>query len=641
MLLQTTILVFLVTLAGSSSLLGEDASQWHGFERRDFELNGVACTVVRPHVAAAGRPWIWRARFFGHEPQTEVELLRRGFHVATTDVAGLFGNDVALARWDAFYDHATERLDLSARPALLGMSRGGLIVIRWAADHPDRVSCIYVDAPVCDISSWPGGKGAGKGSASDWRRCLDALALDEEHVGEWLGDPVDRLAPLAAAGVPILSICGAADHVVPFEENTRVLERRYRSLGGPIRVIAKTGVGHHPHSLEDPAPIVNFVTRHCGGSGDYFVLRDGLARFRDRLDTARSAKVAFLGGSITANPGWRDLVAEDLRRRHPTMEFEFINAGVPSFGSTPGAFRMHRDVFAEGARSVDLLFVEAAVNDSTNGRSALEMTRGMEGIVRRAQRQNPEIDVVMMHFVDPAKMREIDHGIVPTVIRRHEAVAERYGVASIDLATEVTERIAAGEFTWLEDFRNLHPSPFGQRLYAATIGRLFDAVWSSPRSTTSSSIARVRSDPLDPFSYDEGRMVDVDRAASESGFAIDAAWRPVDGAGTRPGYVGVPMLVATEPGASLSFPFHGRAVGLLVVAGPDAGRIEVRVDDGEPNIVELFTKWSGGLHLPWSHVLSAELPSGEHVLHLRVAEGHHPKSRGHAVRIASFLVNGE
>ncbi len=147
-------------------------------------------------------------------------------------------------------------------------------------------------------------------------------------------------------------------------------------------------------------------------------------------------------------------------------------------GSTPGAFRLARDVFSGGP--VDLLFQEAAVNDSTNGRSPEEMTRGEEGIVRHARTLNPDVDVVLMHFVDPAKMRTLRSGRTPVVIERHEEVAEAYGLPSLDLAREVTERIDAGQFTWKDDFRDLHPSPFGQRLYAASVRRLLSTAWAGP-----------------------------------------------------------------------------------------------------------------------------------------------------------------
>ncbi len=240
-------------------------SQWNGFDRYDFTLEGRSCIAVVPKRAAEGRPWIWRARFFGHEPQTDLALLDRGFHLVYMDVAGLFGNDKAVALWNAFYKVLTEKHGLARKAVLEGMSRGGLYVYNWAAANPDKVACIYADAPVCDVRSWPGGKGRGKGSPADWARCLEAFGLSEETAKDFRGNPIDRLGPLAKAGVPLLHVCGDADDVVPIEENTGVLEKRYKELGGPIEVIVKKGVGHHPHSLKDPKPIVDFILKHAPG----------------------------------------------------------------------------------------------------------------------------------------------------------------------------------------------------------------------------------------------------------------------------------------------------------------------------------------------------------------------------------------
>jgi hypothetical protein len=145
------------------------------------------------------------------------------------------------------------------------MSRGGLIVYNWASRNPRKVSCIYADAPVLDIRSWPGGKGRGKGGGACWRQCLAAYGLTEETSADFRGNPVDNLKPLAEARVPLLHVCGAADGVVPIEENTDVLEARYRELGGSVRVIRKKGVGHHPHSLKDPSIIVDFIEEHARG----------------------------------------------------------------------------------------------------------------------------------------------------------------------------------------------------------------------------------------------------------------------------------------------------------------------------------------------------------------------------------------
>lgn len=254
--------------AGLEAIAGEGAKmgEWKGFARVDFTIDGRACLVVAPKQVAEGRPWIWRARFFGHEPQADIALLERGFHLVHMDVANLYGSPQAVSHWTEFYAHLVGKHGFAKKVALEGMSRGGLIVYNWAKANPEKVACIYADAPVCDIRSWPGGKGAGKGSKGDWERCKKAYGINEEEAGEFEGNPIDGLEPLAKAGVPLLHICGAADEVVPMSENTEVLKKRYEALGGSIRVIAKEGVGHHPHSLKDPKEIVDFILNRTVGN---------------------------------------------------------------------------------------------------------------------------------------------------------------------------------------------------------------------------------------------------------------------------------------------------------------------------------------------------------------------------------------
>jgi pimeloyl-ACP methyl ester carboxylesterase len=253
----------------SDPIAEAEITQWHGFRRLDFPFDGRACTVIEPKRTATGKPWIWRARFFGHEPQTDLALLERGFHVAYVDVAGLFGCPKAVGHWNRFYELLVQRYGFASRPALEGMSRGGLIALNWAADNPRRVACLYLDAPVCDFRSWPGGKGRSQGSSRDWEICKKVYGLSEQEALKYPGNPVDRLKRLAEAEVPMLLVCGMADEVVPFEENGAIVRARYRALDGPIRVIEKPGVGHHPHSLEDPKPIVDFVLKHTkAGNAD-------------------------------------------------------------------------------------------------------------------------------------------------------------------------------------------------------------------------------------------------------------------------------------------------------------------------------------------------------------------------------------
>jgi pimeloyl-ACP methyl ester carboxylesterase len=142
------------------------------------------------------------------------------------------------------------------------MSRGGLYVYRWAALHPEKTGLIYGDAPVCDVKSWPRGKGKGKGSPRDWELFKQVFGLDEPAAMAWDQNPIDLLDPIANARIPILHVVGDADDIVPVEENTAVLMRRYQALGGLFHLISKPGVGHHPHSLEDPQPIVDWILQH-------------------------------------------------------------------------------------------------------------------------------------------------------------------------------------------------------------------------------------------------------------------------------------------------------------------------------------------------------------------------------------------
>ena len=234
-------------------------SNFYGYPVYDFKLNGRACKIVVPKQANAGHSWAWRMEFFGHEPQSDLALLENGFHIAYIDTFGLNGSPLAMPHWEALYDFAV-KAGLEKESALMGFSRGGLYSYNWAVAHPDSVSCIYGDAPVLDIRSWPGGKGKGKGSPEDWKTTLEQYKLTEETAAQWQG-PLDKLDVLAKAKIPIIHVVGDADTVVPVAENTAILEERYKKLGGTVEVIHKPNCDHHPHSLVNPEPIVEFILK--------------------------------------------------------------------------------------------------------------------------------------------------------------------------------------------------------------------------------------------------------------------------------------------------------------------------------------------------------------------------------------------
>lgn len=232
---------------------------FYGFEGTEYDDGGVKYYIVKPRTAAKGNPWVWRARFWGHEPQTDRAMLERGFHVCYCEVGDLFGSEKAISRWDRFYAFA-RRQGLAKKACMEGMSRGGLIVYNWTVRNTDKVAAIYADAPVMDLKSWPL-KCDGYGSRNVQYMMKAYGFTTEEDIRRWNMNPIDHARAMAKSRIPILHIVGDKDTGVPVAENTAIFEQRLKQYGGTMEVIHKPECGHHPHSLPDPTPIVEFYLK--------------------------------------------------------------------------------------------------------------------------------------------------------------------------------------------------------------------------------------------------------------------------------------------------------------------------------------------------------------------------------------------
>lgn len=251
------------TAAGDAPFPGKK-SNWNGYDKYDFTVDGKPVLVVTPKTAAPGKPWVWHGEFFGHKPAPDIALLGKGFHIVYMSVPNMLGSPEAVKHWNAFYAELTTKYGFAKKAALVGLSRGGLYCYNWAAANPDKVACIYGDAPVCDFKSWPGGKGKGKGDPTNWGYVLKLWGFkDEAEAMAAKVNPIDHLEPLAKNHVPLLHVFGDADKTVPWDENTGIIEERYKKLGGSITLIRKAGVDHHPHGLDDSTPIIEFIEKHA------------------------------------------------------------------------------------------------------------------------------------------------------------------------------------------------------------------------------------------------------------------------------------------------------------------------------------------------------------------------------------------
>jgi pimeloyl-ACP methyl ester carboxylesterase len=608
-------------------------STWNGYARQNFTLNGHAAYVVEPSVAAPGKPWLWRTAWPDYHFEVDLELLRCGYHIVYIEVLDMLGSDPSLDVMDQFYAQVRSQWKLAPKSAIEPNSRGGLHAYRYAARHPERVACILGDVPVMDFKSWPYKRPRSEGN---WPQVLQGYGFkNDAQALAYTGNPIDQLAPIAKAKIPIRHTICLTDRVVPPEENTLEAKRRLRKMGWDLDVVAvkesNDCEGHHfpfPEAFASTRFVMNHSDVRPGGS-EFFQLRDGLANSKAQFINKKSGRVVFLGGSITFQGGWRDEMMSYLKQKFPETTFEFIAEGIPSVGSNGHAFRMQQDIFKKGP--VDLLFVEAAVNDITNipGKSAL-ILRAMEGVICQARAANPLTDIIQMHFVSGESLADVAAGKVPEAVGQHEKVATHYGCVSLDLVKECAARIKAGELTWAGDFQsNVHPPPFGQRLYANSMMRMLDAGYATPAKPKAHAMPKKL---LDPASYVRGRYASLEAAKLGQGFTLDAKWRPAKGA-TRPGFADVPALVAAEPGSEFTYEFEGTAIGLFLAAGYDTCVMEFSIDGAPAQKLDTFSQWSGSLHLPWPVMLADGLKPGKHRVLVRTTADAKNRTALHVIHV--------
>ena len=361
-----------------------------------------------------------------------------------------------------------------------------------------------------------------------------------------------------------------------------------------------------------------------------------LQNCRVRFEREKKGHVAFIGGSITEMNGYRPMVMKILQERFPDTEFTFTDAGISSTCSTTGAFRLENHVLAEGP--VDLFFVEFAVNDDQDaGHPPRECLRGMEGVVRRTRQHNPNADIVMTFFVNPGMLELWRAGKVPISAEAHARVAKHYGVSVNNLGKELADQVNAEKFSW-KQFGGTHPGPAGNRLCANMIARLMDINWDG-KPAASETKAYPLPEPMDARSYYRGRLLDPAKVKLSDGAKYHTPdWKTLKG-GFRGRFGGRKLVCLEKPGAELKLAFEGTAIGAYVLAGPDAGTVDVSVDGGPVSSCNLYHRFSRGLHYPRTVIFAADLAEGKHEMVLRVSEETQSQINGHAVRVLNFVAN--
>lgn len=231
-------------------------------KRIDFEWNGYSCIVCIPDNPCAEKRWVWRAEFYGAFDTYDSMMVEKGYYRAYIKLSNMFGCPEAVDKMKLFHDFLVKEYGLYEKAILVGVSRGGLYSVNYAAKYPEDVSALYLDAPVLNILSWPFSLGCARGSAADQALALEQLHLTRAQLLSYRGNPIDKVEKVAKDGIPICFVCGGKDEDVPFAENTEIFMERFKSFGGVCELHLKPECAHHPHGLEDPTPIIDFIEKY-------------------------------------------------------------------------------------------------------------------------------------------------------------------------------------------------------------------------------------------------------------------------------------------------------------------------------------------------------------------------------------------
>ena len=369
--------------------------------------------------------------------------------------------------------------------------------------------------------------------------------------------------------------------------------------------------------------------------------RNGLPNFFAKAASEGEIAVAYLGGSITAQPGYRVKTLAHLAKLYPKIHFREINAAIGGTGSDLGVFRLEHDVFKG---KPDLLFVEFAVNDG--GAVPVEIIRAMEGIVRKTRRSFPQCDLCFVYTFTEPMLAELQGGYFNRSTATMEIVADHYGIPSIHMGMEAVrlategsllmkaaeakvERVSGeqlnisspmalgpdGKIPFSQD--GVHPYvDTGHRLYTEAVVRSLPHIQQASKTQATLPLP----EPLDPHNYQNTVMLPLDKAHQSGPWTL----LPSDAGLGRQFSSRMDSLWKAEPGAELTFRFKGSAAKIYDLVGPDCGKIEVTVD-GKPSNRQRFDGYCTYSRLATTGLAAGLVESDVHEVKIRVLPEKLPK----------------
>lgn len=210
---------------------------------------------------AKNRPWIWRMEFPGAYDYVDCALLNRNWNYVYVSMSDWYGAPDAIDFMKKANEYVISEYNLNRKTNLIGLSRGGLYALNYAVKNPEMVETLYLDAPVVNLASWPGGfLGNATHLIKEWNEALDAYQMNQRQLlNEQKKLPI-KFQLLCDSRIPVILVAGLKDNEVPYIDNGEQLAMYLENNSkDQIKVILKENCGHHPHGLNPPDEIVNFI----------------------------------------------------------------------------------------------------------------------------------------------------------------------------------------------------------------------------------------------------------------------------------------------------------------------------------------------------------------------------------------------
>ncbi len=371
-----------------------------------------------------------------------------------------------------------------------------------------------------------------------------------------------------------------------------------------------------------------FLVNHLSFAGTVkeLQIRNGIHQFIQKAQKIDTLTVAYLGGSITEQDGWRVYSQQTIKKSFPKLHIIEVNATIGGTGSDFGVFRLAESVLKH---KPDLLFVEFAVND--DGMPAQKIQTNIESIIRLTKVANPLTDIVLVYTLKEDFLSVLKEKKYPVSVVTMEKVADHYGLASINYIPEVYKRLMSNELIIKNKEKNVNNIPVfspdgvhpytetGHKIYAEVFERSFSKILKVKPTKANKQLPEpvstncLQNPKTIPFSYlyAKGKWEKQQAFSSKIQRQINT--------------LNAQIFKTAGSDNSISFRFRGTAVGFSDLLGPGSGRVLVEIDNTIKDTILRFDAWSGSWRL--SYKVYQGLADKEHEVKLTAINTPFDKSK--------------